>query len=112
MASKKIIPYHPIIVMFCDMLWDRNEGPRGLPLRERRVRLERRYARNRPQRTDLSPLIPFRTMEELRELRATAGAPGMEGLMLKRADRARSWRGDRRDSGGRGSGRRFRSMRW
>ncbi|WP_027285599.1 cisplatin damage response ATP-dependent DNA ligase [Rubritepida flocculans] len=76
----------PVAVRLYDMLFDGAEDLRGLPFAARRARLEAWFARSRPARMDLSPLIPFESMQELARLRAQARAAAIEGLMLKRRD--------------------------
>jgi DNA ligase 1 len=61
---------------------------RGLPFDERRRRLEEWFARIRPERMDLSPMLPFADWPELAVLRNGARENAIEGLMLKRADSA------------------------
>ncbi|HYZ62521.1 MAG TPA: cisplatin damage response ATP-dependent DNA ligase [Acetobacteraceae bacterium] len=77
---------YPAAVRLYDLLFDGAEDLRPLPFDERRRRLEAWYTRIQPPRMDLSPLIPFDTLEALAELRDGARAASIEGLMLKRAD--------------------------
>ena len=77
---------HPAHLRLYDILHDGARDVRALPLRERREVLERWFAKERPERTDLSPLIQFESFDELSKLRAGARAAGQEGLMLKRLD--------------------------
>ena len=58
----------------------------ALGFEERRRRLESWYERVRPERMDLSAMVPFSSWEELKALRAAARENGIEGLMLKRRD--------------------------
>jgi DNA ligase-1 len=51
---------------------------------ERRARLERWHGRHRPNRSDLSELVPFSQFSELETLWGGAREKGIEGLMLKR----------------------------
>lgn len=76
----------PVAVRLYDLLFDGAEDLRALPFDARRARLEAWFARTRPARMDLSPLIPFATMEELAQIRDGARAAAIEGLMLKRGD--------------------------
>jgi DNA ligase-1 len=78
----------PVAVRLYDLLFDGGEDLRALPFDARRTRLEAWFARTRPARMDLSPLISFATMEELAHIRDGARAAGIEGLMLKRGDSA------------------------
>jgi len=68
------------------MLVEAGEDLRRLGFDARRARLEAWVERTRPERMDLSPLVPFTTWEELAAIRAGAREGGIEGLMLKRAD--------------------------
>ncbi len=69
-----------------DILFDGDEDLRALPFDARRARLEAWFAAHRPARMDLSPLIPFASIEELSAIRDGARAASIEGLMLKRRD--------------------------
>ena len=73
-------------VRLYDLLFEAGEDLRPLPFDTRRARLESWYDRHRPQRMDLSTLIPFKQLSELAELRLSARAASIEGLMLKRGD--------------------------
>jgi DNA ligase-1 len=85
-VTPKMLSQYPAHVRLYDMLFDGGEDIRPQPLDARRVRLERWFEQARPERMDLSPLIPFASWDELRTLRAGARENGIEGLMLKRAD--------------------------
>ncbi|TCH99947.1 cisplatin damage response ATP-dependent DNA ligase [Roseococcus sp. SYP-B2431] len=85
-VTQKMLRDHPAAVRLYDLLFDGEEDLRALPFDIRRARLEAWFARERPERMDLSPLIPFASMEELAEIRAGARAASIEGLMLKRGD--------------------------
>lgn len=76
----------PVAVRLYDMLFDDGEDLRPLPFDARRARLENWHRHAGPARMDLSPLIPFESMETLQALRDGARAASSEGLMLKRAD--------------------------
>jgi DNA ligase 1 len=100
----------PVVFMTYDLLEDDGRDIRGLPLAERRARLEGRVAEVRPSGDATSPrefLLPFddtaprggtalrvspllaaRSIEELAALRASARNLGVEGLMIKRRDSA------------------------
>ena len=82
----RMLATHPAYVRLYDILFDGDEDVRALPFDARRERLERWFAAHRPARMDLSPLIPFETLDELAELRAGAREASIEGLMLKRRD--------------------------
>nr|WP_314069976.1 cisplatin damage response ATP-dependent DNA ligase [uncultured Roseococcus sp.] len=85
-VTQKMRREHPVAVRLYDLLFDGEEDLRGLPFDQRRMRLETWYERVRPERMDLSPLIPFSSIGELAEIRAGARAASIEGLMLKRGD--------------------------
>ncbi|MDB5412056.1 MAG: ATP-dependent ligase [Rubritepida sp.] len=85
-VTAKMLREFPAAVRLYDLLFDGEEDLRALPFDERRARLEAWYAREHPQRMDLSPLIPFTSMAELAEIRAGTRAASIEGLMLKRGD--------------------------
>jgi DNA ligase-1 len=82
----RLLREHPAHVRLYDILFDEAEDLRPLPTDARRARLEAWFARLSPPRMDLSPLIPFGTLEDLARLRDGARAAAIEGLMLKRAD--------------------------
>ena len=86
--TAKLLAEQPAHVRLYDLLILAGEDLRPLPLAERRRRLEQWYRDTRPDRMDLSPVIPFADWEELRRLRAEARAAAIEGLMLKRLDSA------------------------
>ncbi len=82
----KMLAEFPAWVRLYDILIDGETDLRALAFDERRVNLERWFAAHRPERMDLSPLIPFAGPEALAELRLGARAASIEGLMLKRGD--------------------------
>jgi len=85
-VTAKMLRDHPAHVRLYDLLFEGDEDLRALPFDARRQRLEAWHAREAPERTDLSPLLTFVTMEELAEIRAGTRAASIEGLMLKRGD--------------------------
>jgi DNA ligase-1 len=85
-VSAKMMRDFPAAIHLYDILFDGTEDLRPLPFDERRRRLEAWFARVRPARMDLSPLIAFSSIEELSAIRDGARAASIEGLMLKRAD--------------------------
>jgi len=85
-VAGKMLREHPAHVRLYDLIFEGEEDLRGLPFDARRARLEAWHAREAPARMDISPLIPFATMEELAEIRAGTRAASIEGLMLKRGD--------------------------
>jgi DNA ligase-1 len=76
----------PVAVRLYDILFDGDEDLRPLPFDERRRRLEEFFAREKPDRMDISPLIAFAAHHELAALRDGAREAAIEGLMIKRAD--------------------------
>jgi DNA ligase-1 len=76
----------PVIVHLYDILFEGEEDLRRLPFALRRSRLDAWYAAKPRPGFDLSPLVPFRSWEELAEKHRAISAPGVEGIMLKRAD--------------------------
>lgn len=87
-ATPKLLRDHPAGVRLYDILEEGGDDLKPLPLRERRRRLETWFAAAPRERLDLSPLIPFASLDELRALRDGARDRGIEGIMLKRADAA------------------------
>jgi DNA ligase 1 len=85
-VTKPMLTDYPAHVRLYDILRDGEEDLRGLGFAERRRRLEAWYARVRPERMDVSALVPFSSWEELKALREGARENGIEGLMLKRRD--------------------------
>ncbi|WP_417517516.1 cisplatin damage response ATP-dependent DNA ligase [Minwuia sp.] len=77
---------YPAGLRLYDILFDASEDLRALPFDERRKRLEGWYAMHRDARLDLSPLVPFDSIEQLDALRGEPPHPAIEGVMLKRGD--------------------------
>ncbi len=84
----KMLREFPVAVRLYDLLFDGVTDLRPLPFDERRAHLETWFALHQPEQMDLSPLIPFRSIEELSALRDGTRAASIEGLMLKRGDSA------------------------
>jgi DNA ligase-1 len=84
----KLLREFPVAVRLYDLLFDGVTDLRALPFDDRRAHLETWFSLHHPERMDLSPLIPFRTIEELSALRDGTRAASIEGLMLKRGDSA------------------------
>jgi DNA ligase-1 len=84
--SRALRQRHPAHVRLYDILFDNGEDLRALSFSERRAQLEGWFGRTRPQRMDLSPLVPFAVWADLAGLRAGARDAGSEGLMLKHRD--------------------------
>ncbi|HTS90406.1 MAG TPA: cisplatin damage response ATP-dependent DNA ligase [Stellaceae bacterium] len=85
-ASASILEECPIVFRAYDLLRLDGADLRTQPFTERRLRLEEWYRATPRTSLDLSPLIPFKAWDELRACRAAEREPGIEGLMLKRAD--------------------------
>lgn len=85
-VTAKLQADYPVFLRLYDLLAEDEQDLRPLPFQERRRRLAAWFDRHRPERMDLSPLVPFDHWETLRDLRAGARAQGIEGLMLKRTD--------------------------
>jgi DNA ligase-1 len=88
-VDAKLMAAYPAAIRAYDLLQDGPDDTRGLPLTERRRRLEAFVARQASPRIDLSPMQPFQTWAEVADLRAAPpeGDPQVaEGLMLKRWD--------------------------
>ena len=75
---------YPAHVRLYDMLFERSDDLRPLPFDDRRERLDAWHAVHGPDRTDVSPLVPFASFDDLAALRDGARSAGIEGLMLKR----------------------------
>lgn len=82
-TRKQLIEY-PAHVRLYDVLMIGGEDVRALPFAERRQRLEAWFASARPDRTDLSPLVPFTSREALAGIWSGTRVAGIEGLMLKK----------------------------
>jgi DNA ligase-1 len=85
-VSAKMLGDYPAFVRLYDILFDGAEDLRGLPLTERRKRLELFVGGLDPDRFDLSALIEAESFEALEEIRAGARDASIEGVMLKRRD--------------------------
>lgn len=85
--SAQILNDYPAFVRLYDILFDEDEDVRGLPLSERRVRLEAWHQRHGNTRLDLSGILPILSWEALGTVRNKgAEEDGHEGVMLKRKD--------------------------
>ncbi|MGF1554291.1 MAG: cisplatin damage response ATP-dependent DNA ligase [Paracoccaceae bacterium] len=82
----RLLAEAPAHLRLYDILHDGAADTRALPLDRRRAVLADWLARHAPERTDLSPLIPFETWADLEALREGAREASQEGLMLKRGD--------------------------
>ncbi len=85
-VSPKIQAQYPAFMRCYDLLQLGEEDLRGLPLRERRTRLEAFIRTLDPTRFDLSPLVAFESWADLEVSRSNPPHPIIEGVMLKRWD--------------------------
>lgn len=76
----------PAFIRSYDLLFAGADDLRGLPLVERRRRLEEFVAALEPGRFDLSPILEFSSFSTLEDFRRSPPHPAIEGLMLKRRD--------------------------
>jgi len=81
--TARVLTEAPAAFMAYDLLEQRGEDVRALPLRERRPRLLELVS-GRSERLSLSPEVQAADWPELRSLRREARQRGVEGLMLKR----------------------------
>ncbi|PZO83867.1 MAG: ATP-dependent DNA ligase [Micavibrio aeruginosavorus] len=86
-TSLKMMGEYPSFVQMYDILFDGDEDVRGLPLFERRKRLEQWNLRHKNTRLDVSGIIPIESWDHLAKIRVQgAEEEGHEGIMLKRKD--------------------------
>ena len=85
-VTRRMLTEHPAHVRLYDALHLEGEDLRALPFSERRRRLSTWHQRQKPARTDLSPLLDVARKEDLASLQASARDAGIEGLMLKRRE--------------------------
>ncbi|WP_028464948.1 cisplatin damage response ATP-dependent DNA ligase [Nisaea denitrificans] len=85
-VTAKMLQQHPAHIRLYDILFDGAEDLRSLGFEERRARLEAFWDREKPERTDISELVPFDSPAALEALRAGCRGAQIEGLMLKRRD--------------------------
>ena len=85
-VSKKMLAAHPAYVVAYDILFDGPADLRGLPLEQRRPRLEAFAARHGHPDIELSALLDAPDWDGVAALQAEARRLGREGLMLKRRD--------------------------
>ncbi|HYI48574.1 MAG TPA: cisplatin damage response ATP-dependent DNA ligase [Allosphingosinicella sp.] len=85
-VSAKMLGDFPAFVRLYDILFDGKEDLRGLPLTQRRARLEGFAAGLDPERFDVSAVIEAADFEALEAIRAGARDAAIEGVMLKRRD--------------------------
>jgi DNA ligase-1 len=85
-VSVKIEKEFPAFVRAYDILMDRGEDLRALPLDVRRVQLEAFLKNLDPSRFDLSPHVAFQSWADLDRIRRAPIHPIIEGVMLKHKD--------------------------
>ncbi|HEY7608544.1 MAG TPA: cisplatin damage response ATP-dependent DNA ligase [Alphaproteobacteria bacterium] len=85
-VTAKMLAEYPAFLRAYDLLVDGGEDVRGLPLAERRARLERLVAAHTSERLDISEVLTLSDPAALARLQAEARTLGREGLMLKRGD--------------------------
>lgn len=82
-VSGKMLRERPAYVIAYDILFDGSKDLRGLPLTERRSRLERFIAADSNDRFEVSTILDSRDWPGVRNLQSEARRLGREGLMLK-----------------------------
>ncbi len=85
-VTGRMLADYPAFVHLYDILFDGADDLRPLPFIDRRLRLEAFFARERPARMDLSPLVEVDGLADLERLRGGVRGTPIEGLMLKRKD--------------------------
>ncbi len=85
-VTKKMLTDYPAHIRLYDVLELDSEDLRGLPLSERRVRLEAWDHAYKPLRMDISEILRVDTADHLREIWSATRGDSIEGLMLKRRD--------------------------
>jgi DNA ligase 1 len=85
-VTKKMLTDYPAHIRLYDVLEIDGEDLRGLPLAERRVRLEAWVHAHKPHRMDVSEILPVDTTVHLHEIWSATRGDSIEGLMLKRKD--------------------------
>jgi DNA ligase-1 len=89
-VTAKMLAEYPAFLRAYDLLVEAGEDVRGLPLAERRARLERLVAAHANERIDVSEVLTISDPDALARRQAEARTLGREGLMLKRRDSAYS----------------------
>jgi DNA ligase 1 len=87
-VSRKMLEDYPAFIRLYDVLDIEGEDFRGLPLMDRRKRLETWMAEHPSSLLDLSSVLPLETMDALNDMWSGTRDEGIEGLMLKRKDSA------------------------
>jgi len=84
--GKKLLQEVPVAFLAFDLLEQDGQDIRGLPLSQRRERLERLLGERAFRSIKLSPLVAAESWEALASLRQESRQRNVEGLMLKRRD--------------------------
>lgn len=87
-VSKKMLGEYPAHIRLYDILSQDGDDLRADPLDVRRHRLEAWFEGRRPQRADISAMVPFDTFDALEKLWSETRENGIEGLMIKRRESA------------------------
>jgi DNA ligase-1 len=87
-VTAKMLAAYPAFLRAYDLLVVAGEDMRGLPLSERRARLEGLVAAHTGERIDVSEVLTISDAAALARLQAEARTLGREGLVLKRRDSA------------------------
>jgi DNA ligase-1 len=85
-VTRAMMQNYPVHVRLYDALEIGGEDLRGLPLAERRWRLETWHRTHAPPRSDLSGQLTLTTKDALRRTWDETRLGGIEGLMIKRLD--------------------------
>ena len=85
-VGKKILAEVPTHFLAYDLLEEKGEDIRALPLSERRWRLEHLLSITELKRVTLTESLQVKTLDDLETLRNDARGVNAEGLMLKRLD--------------------------
>ena len=87
-VTKKMSEAYPPLIRLYDALDLDGEDLRGLPMEERRKRLEQWHSKWRPAFTDVSEVINVKDHDVLSAIWSSTRSESIEGLMLKRRDSA------------------------
>jgi DNA ligase 1 len=85
-VTKKMLTDYPAHIRLYDVLELDGEDLRGVPLAERRGRLEAWVHAHKPLRMDVSEILRVDTADHLQEIWSATRGDSIEGLMLKRKD--------------------------
>lgn len=87
-VNAKMLADYPAFIRAYDLLFDGADDIRPHAFETRRERLGEIIEQARPDRFDLSQLVPFTSWQQLDDLRASPPDPVIEGVMIKRRDSA------------------------